>query len=174
MTYMIQKVKSVIVKSYIEKKLGAICPSCYTYGTIKEKESYMSKTQRKTNIYDVLRFSVVVNHDDHYVQLCEAYKKQFDDKRIITKNYWLECYPYKGFHIQVLDVFQPFEIQIHTTQSHRLRENKWHHVLYKKSVEVDNTRATYKLLYFFRFCMSILLQVHAYKIRRLFEQAHQQ
>ena len=163
-------VSAFLNKFFIDQKLQM-------KGQIKSNHSIKAKARRKRPVYDALRYTKVIRKED-YANHCNDFTKylqhEYPNAKIIVRNYWTRVYPYKGYHIQVCRPLCPFEVQIHTNVSVKLRDDRFHHYLYKKSVKYKNenkNRFLYWLLVLLRFALSLAVQVQALAIARSFAKA---
>ena len=111
------------------KNLQSIAPhNSSVYSAIKPAASiYVKCKYTSDTIYDVLRFTIVCDEVKSYWPTCKSFMHLGR-----CKNYWSLFSCYKGFHIQVADCVCPYEIQVHTKASEKLRNNDLHHLLYKR------------------------------------------
>lgn len=167
--YEFSVMKSIMYKPMIKRKLKKV-HNGKIYESIKEKRSYKEKMKRKRRVCDLLRFSIVVPEKE-YGKVCKEYTKVFKTEEI--KNYWYDEYPYYGYHIQVYKSVVPYEIQIHTKESIKLRENEIHHWMYKYGIQNRDDGKKYYMSLMIRKVIAMTILIQVYKIRQQFEQDNQ-
>ena len=143
-----------------------ITDSSHVYGAVKPARSIQDKRMRTEGaITDTLRFTVVCP-DFQYWSVCHKLQALGT-----CKNYWKMLSCYKGFHVSVDDPLCPFEIQVHTKISEKLRNNTFHHDLYKLSYHTDSMLLKL-ILIIIRYVISIPTQFHGILMLLLHAQAY--
>lgn len=154
-------------KPRTQRQIESMIPrTARVYGAVKPSRSIQEKRKRTGGrIADTLRFTVVCT-DTQYWSVCHTLQALGS-----YKNYWTIPSCYKGFHISVDDSLCPFEIQVHTEASEKLRNNVIHHDLYKLSNNTDILLLKVVLI-LFRYIISVPTQFHGILMLLLLAQAY--